>query len=249
MSQSARQEIVSRCSQALPDDFLYYQPYGNKVLRLSDELVVKFGFGLSQDEARNQIKAYELVDQRAVRVPRIYDWFEHNSLGYIVMEFAEGTTASSLDQPSLAQSLSEIIHYFQSLRSDRIGPLAQGPYHPIIFGEDDPPIFQTTSDMEIWLNERLMDASAEISLRQFPLVLCHLDLTCRNILWQPGKPPCVLDWGWAGFYPRFFEKCSHILVGREGDGDTILNMPLSAAEEGQVGLILRTWYNQQRFCL
>lgn len=244
-----REEIVSRCSQALPDDCLYYQPYGNKVLRLSDELVVKFGFCLSQDEARNQTKAYELIDQRIVRVPRVYDWFEHEDLGYIVMEFVDGAKARSLDEPLIAQSLSDIVLYFQSLKSNTVGPLARGPYHPIIFGEDDPPNFQMISDMEAWFNERLMDPSAKVSLGQFGLVLCHLDLTCRNILWQPGKPPCVLDWGWAGFYPRLFEKCCQILVGREEDGETISKMQLSTAEEVQVELVLRAWHNQQRFCL
>ena len=80
-------------------------------------------------------------------------------------------------------------------------------------------------------------------------VLCHLDFSCPNILWEEGKPPCLLDWGWAGYYPRFFEKRSHDIVGRAEDGNIVADKQLSKTEHVQSQLLLKAWGNDMHFCL
>ncbi|KIW77477.1 hypothetical protein Z517_09923 [Fonsecaea pedrosoi CBS 271.37] len=52
--------IIQRCRQATPDDLLSHPASDNKVLRLNEFLVVKSGFLPSEDEARNQMKAFEI---------------------------------------------------------------------------------------------------------------------------------------------------------------------------------------------
>jgi len=50
------------------------------------------------------------------------------------------------------------------------------------------------------------------------LVLCHLDIAPRNILWldEDDGALCIVDWASAGYYPRIFEWCSlDILRGKD----------------------------------
>lgn len=50
-------EIIERCNQAAPGLCLGSPLSDNKVLRITDELAVKFGFLLSKVEADNQTKS------------------------------------------------------------------------------------------------------------------------------------------------------------------------------------------------
>lgn len=76
-----------------------------------------------------------------------------------------------------------------------------------------------------------------------------MDLTCRNLLWSEGNPPCLLDWEHAGFYPRFFEKCSQEILARSVDGNIVASMDLSDAEEEQASLVLEAFANDMRYVL
>jgi len=61
-------EIVQQCLD--PDRQLVGGSlYGNFLVKISDEVVVKFGRGVSLEEAINQKKAFELLDSNIVRVP------------------------------------------------------------------------------------------------------------------------------------------------------------------------------------
>lgn len=52
---------------------------------------MKFGFLLSEDEARNQMKAYEILDPGIIRIPRVYRYFtDSQGYGYLVMDYMEG---------------------------------------------------------------------------------------------------------------------------------------------------------------
>ena len=73
-------EIIKRCLRAaFLEGHIGVQQYGNKVLRLSAEVVVKYGVGVTKDEAANQEKACELLDPKVVRVPKVSTFFEDDS--------------------------------------------------------------------------------------------------------------------------------------------------------------------------
>ncbi|RDL33130.1 uncharacterized protein BP5553_08569 [Venustampulla echinocandica] len=76
-------------------------PYGNNVIKLSDKAVVKFGIGVTEEEAKSQRRAYELIDHSVVRVPSVYRFFTKEELGYIVMEYMEGRVLEPVEDPPL----------------------------------------------------------------------------------------------------------------------------------------------------
>jgi hypothetical protein len=87
------------------------------------------------------------------------------------------------------------------------------------FGYDPRGPFQTTKALANHFNREL-GLAEERGLRGYapvprckpldesiftPLVLTHNDLNMRNILLDDDGMVWVVDWGWAGFYPAWFE--------------------------------------------
>lgn len=67
----------------------------------------------------------------------------------------------------------------------------------------------SVDDMDAWLNKRLEVRNKSIDLSPYPLVLCHGDLCRRNLILEgDGHSIALVDWGYAGLYPRFFEIAS-----------------------------------------
>lgn len=243
-------EIIECCKQATPDVLLGDPSSDNKVLRLNDDLVVKFGFLLSEDEARNQTKAYEILDPSIVRVPRVYQYFmDSERCGYIVMDYMKGEKKEAITDSTQIRDMSRVLQHFASKKSYRPGSLTGGPSCCILFGESDFPTFASVEDLENWFNIRLLEPTARISFEGLDIVLCHLDLFPRNILWLDGQPPCVLDWASAGFYPRLFERCSQLISQQPEENEVILKQGLSQFESLQVSLVLRAWWNNVKYCL
>lgn len=245
-----RHEIVSRCRHAAPEGCLACQQWGNIVLKIDSRTAVKFGPGVSKDEAENQAAISTMVNQEIVRVPKVYDWFQDaEGWGYLVMEFMTGERAGHLDEDKYKTKLLRVIEHLHSLTAAKIGPLHQGPHRAIIFGENSSPVLPSTKDVEAWFTRRLGKDNGIVDFSHFDLVLCHLDLTCRNMLWIEGQPPCLLDWACAGFYPRFFEKLSLDIIGQPEDGTAIVEMHLSNSESEQYWLTATAFANEMRYCL
>lgn len=242
-------EIILRCRHARPAECLAYQQWGNIVLQLDSRTAVKFGPGVSKDEADNQAAVSTMVNQEIVRVPKVYDWFQDaEGWGYLVMEFMAGERARHLSEDNYISKVSNVVGHLHSLTATHIGPLHQGPHRGIIFGENSSPVLKSTKEVEAWFTRRLCNDNGKVDFGRFDLVLCHLDFTCRNVLWIDGQPPCLLDWACAGFYPRFFEKLSLDIVGQSEDGRVIADMPLSDAEMEQYWLVATAFANEMRYC-
>jgi thiamine kinase-like enzyme len=84
-------------------------------------------------------------------------------------------------------------------------------------------------------------------------VLCHLDIAPRNILLCDDGEIFVLDWASVGFYPRIFELCSQMIMGRK-DGkfnSLVLNAMQDPDEDerSQLELLLMAWRGMQRYSL
>lgn len=85
-------EIVQRCRDPRRE---LLGPTG-RIVKLSDKTVVKFGWGVTAEEANNQRRALELLDNSIVRVPEVYRYFSRSNAkgdpesGYLVMEYIHG---------------------------------------------------------------------------------------------------------------------------------------------------------------
>jgi hypothetical protein len=246
----SRDEIIERCDKAGPQDLVSHMPYGNSVFKLSDSVAVKFGNGVTKYEAYSQEKAYQILDHDIVRIPKVYDFFEdRRGRGHLVMEFIKGETQESFTNPSQLDALSRVLDHFATQKSERPGPLGGGPSPALLFGESDPPTFEIIEEIERWCNIRHLVPGATLSLQGSELVLCHLDLFPRNILWLSDQPPCVLDWASAGYYPRIFEACSQLIRMRLEQSGGVLQIPIPECDTDRVSLILKAWGNAQRFHL
>ena len=65
---------------------------GGRIVKASEQAVIKFGIGVTESEANNQRGAYQLLDPSIVRVPRVYRFFSQGQNGYIIMEYIKGQT-------------------------------------------------------------------------------------------------------------------------------------------------------------
>lgn len=93
----------------------------NLVVKLSEEVVVKFGSGVIVEGAENQRKALELLDCSIVRVPRLYRYFTQSRrhgyppTGFIVMEYFHGEVLQLPITGSQIDQIAQILSYFSSI--------------------------------------------------------------------------------------------------------------------------------------
>ena len=227
-------------------------PYGNKVVKLSDIAVVKFGVGVKEDEANNQKRAYELVDHSIVRVPFVYRFFSKEGLGYIVMEHMQGRVLKPVEDPSLMDRITYVLTHLAKIHHSIPGALGGGKSRGSFWSEGEEPSLHTVKDLEKWFNRRLLKQHHKLVFSGSELVLCHLDIAPRNFLLLQDDSLCLLDWASTGFYPRIFEVCAlRITHGREGSfpGDVLKLEDLTDEEESHIKLMLEAYYNSMRFHL
>jgi thiamine kinase-like enzyme len=96
------------------------------------------------------------------------------------------------------ERLAHILQYFSTIQGDRPGPLGGGASRGLLWEENGKPVFKNVQQMERWLNLRLPDVDSKLSLVKYPLVLCHLDLVPRNVVWLADGSVSILDWSSAG---------------------------------------------------
>lgn len=217
--ETASQEwLIDFCERVRKEKGLYGGvPEGGRVLKLSDKIAVKISHGVSPSEAATQEFAYRNVDHSIVRVPRVYRYFVDTTTepnwpkGYLFMELIPGRTLEELDfddQKKIIPRLANIIKHLEQVSGNQVpGPVGGGILKGYLWGDYGTRTnFYSVSDMNTWLNKRLILRNEYIDLTPYPLVLCHMDLCRRNIiLEEDNKSICLLDWGHAGLFPRFFE--------------------------------------------
>ncbi|KAI9675001.1 MAG: hypothetical protein M1817_001407 [Caeruleum heppii] len=195
--------------------------HGNIVLRISDEAVVKFGFGVTPEEAANQRFAFETFNGAMVRIPRVLRYFRETfgkmrPIGYLIMEFLDGQNLASVSQEELPRAIGSVAEFLSQLSqssSNRPGPVHGGEPQGHLWTEQGARTrFHTLEDIEGWLNKRLAMSGESIDLRHCQLSFCHLDLARRNFLLRQDGSICVLDWASAGYYPTIFETCCMYLL-------------------------------------
>jgi len=101
-------------------------PYGNKVVKLSDIIIVKFGVSIKEDEANNQKRAYELIDYSIVRVLFVYRFFTKEGLSYIVMEHIQERVLKPVEDLSLIDRITYVLTHLVKIYYSIPGALKGG---------------------------------------------------------------------------------------------------------------------------
>ncbi|PYI24209.1 hypothetical protein BO99DRAFT_322443, partial [Aspergillus violaceofuscus CBS 115571] len=100
---------------------------GKRVIKISDHQVVKWGPDVTEEEAKNQSLAYELVDSHIVRIPRVYAFFsDERGWGYIMMESVEGTVVDPLEDVRAIEKVADVLDHFATLAHTIPGSLCGG---------------------------------------------------------------------------------------------------------------------------
>ena len=226
---------------------------GRKIVKVSEQAVIKFGIGVTETEAYNQRGAYHLLDSSIVRVPRVYRFFIQGQNGYLVMEYIKGQTLTSLHDPHIMQRVADVLAHLATISYHTPGPLISGIPRGLYWPENEEISFKSMADLERYFNSRLSKRGPQLDLSNCSAVLCHLDVAPRNILRQEDGSICLLDWESAGFYPRVLEVVmQRVFLGRDINFYKILleyTAHLTEEEEAQAELVMRAYYNQQKYHL
>jgi Phosphotransferase enzyme family len=196
---------------------------GRSFTKLTPDVIVKYGWSVTADEAANQKHAYLHSPGTKINVPKVYRYFRQSNVGYLVMEFIDGISLEKIllqEHPELIRNLAEAIHAFATkVPPDFPGPRNSGIPRGYLFSEDGAgkPL-STMKDLNSWLGERARLTAAEpgFGFQLSDCVFCHMDLSRRNIIVQ-DEFFCILDWEYAGFYPREFERYCILFIGQKED--------------------------------
>jgi serine/threonine protein kinase len=182
----------------------------------------------------------------ALRLPGILDYWEEEiafegsprqNIVCILMEYIQGPTIESIwsqlggeEQRQIYQQVCDALYELHSMELAFPGPfremnspadVCRGP----LFTDYDAGPFQTIHDLDDWFNERLLVCKqfqriSPTAPRFYfeKLVLCHMDVAGRNLIYSGKKEVWFLDWDYAGAYPSYFERAT---LQRGGSGEFI----------------------------
>ncbi|KAJ5971820.1 uncharacterized protein N7479_001738 [Penicillium vulpinum] len=203
------QSIIDFCRSCPEDQLIGGLRSGNQVAKLPDcDLVVKFGPFVTSHEAKNQQKVYGILDPDIVTVPSVYTFFvDDEGWGYIISDYIRGKIIDPLSDSHI-KKLARILDYFHSITYDRAGSLYGGPSIGLLWPDTNDLTISNVQQVNKWFNSRLFPGDSKVHFDPTPLVLCHLDIAPRNVIWLDDGRICLLDWASAGFYPRPLEFAS-----------------------------------------
>ncbi|KAL9066319.1 MAG: hypothetical protein Q9157_007185 [Trypethelium eluteriae] len=208
---------ISRISPVL------YRFWSTTIVRLSVNLILKFGVGMQMSE----IEAMKCALSRTtVPTPKLHRYFFAQSetsassqCGYIVMDYIEGNTLAdiwdTLDQEKRKHIFSQIASIVAQLRTvhfDQPGPLGGGSCKGFWFTEYTAGPFNNKEEFNDWFTHKLEISQlfgwARKELPPFnynSFVLVHQDLIPQNLMLDSDGKVWIIDWGNAGAYPALFE--------------------------------------------
>ena len=247
-------ELMAACSNKAYESLV---AVGRSVVKISEQAVIKNSIGVTEAEANNLRMAYKLLDPYIVRVPRVYRFFTDGNpgylgeKGYLVMEYIKGRVIDPLDDPELIRRVAQAVAHCAETPGRVPGPLGGGTSQGLLWPQGDRILINSTQELERFYNSRLRGDGPRLALGGYKLVLCHLDIAPRNILWLEDNSLCLLDWESAGFYPRFFETSQQrYIYGKDGDFNRLLLESMEALtekEEADSILVLNATFNMIRY--
>ncbi|KAF2426480.1 kinase-like protein, partial [Tothia fuscella] len=186
-------------------------------------LVAKLGPGLDLTEAES-IKFIQR--HTSVPVPRVWNSYEKDGVGYILMEYVDGELLErvwgKMDQSTRNTILLELRDYIKQMRQikppllTRIGSATGGPatdrrtMNAIKGGP-----FETEKDFNEWQLKQLVEGSSQLSRETYAsmhktdheIVFSHGDLAFHNVIVHDGHVAAIIDWEYAGWYPEHWDFC------------------------------------------
>ncbi|GAM33859.1 hypothetical protein TCE0_013f01065 [Talaromyces pinophilus] len=209
--------LTDFCNEKGEEGALVAGIFGAIVVKVTDNIVAKWGWTVTAAEAAMQEFAYKsLQDHDIVRVPRVHRFIQDDEgRGYLFMKYIPGQTLADLDvkEHNIVSRVAKIVERLGQVQA----PPEQGP-GPItddrgprgyLWGDDGVrKPFKSITDLNEWINRRIIlrKMNEFVDLSPYSLVLCYMDLCRQNmILSEDGKSIYLLDWGHAGFFPRFYE--------------------------------------------
>lgn len=211
--------LIDYCIKKGEKDTLGDDVIGAVVVKVTDKIVAKWGCTVTAGEAAMHEFAYKNLDRNIVRVPQLYRFVRDESgAGYLFMEYIPGQNLADLDiicHQDIIPRIAKIVQHLGQIQApeQKPGPINdQGPRGYLWGDEGVRNAFGSVDYLNDWLNRRLTllnevtKRNDSVDISPYPLVLCHMDLCRRNmILGEDGKSIYLLDWGHAGFFPRFYE--------------------------------------------
>ncbi|KAI0656912.1 kinase-like domain-containing protein [Cubamyces menziesii] len=197
------------------------------VYALASNIVVKVSIENMEAEARAMTLART---QTTIPVPKVHRVFEHKGECFLVMDYIHGDNLESCwnDLPAwqklrIAFTLRNYLQQLRCVRTPQIeqqvpGPITDDPSQPLrcytsSLGEYPTRAFTSRDDLRDWMNGRHRVAEYVLRRRMHqelfddsePLVFVHGDLCLRNLILGADGQLWLIDFGFAGVYPRWFE--------------------------------------------
>jgi hypothetical protein len=194
---------------------------------LSDRYLAKYYRG---DQVEDTVRAVDVARRLGVRAPSIQRVVDVNRGRFCVMERIEGTTLEEswaelgwFASARLALQLSRWVRRLRSITSSTAGSLASGKCRSFwledYYGlparsrpEDVAGFIQFWTDF-VSIRSEIKKTAAQLAqpaqrcrpwiAREF--VFVHHDLAPRNIMLDRSGRPWLIDWDYAGWYPKYIE--------------------------------------------
>lgn len=241
-----RAEIVEYCSNT--------NSQGRGVVRLR-KFAIKFG-RIGCEEVANQALAYQQLDPSIVIVPKIHCYFTEAGRDYLVMEYIEGYTKQLDQMEDLMPALVRAVMHMHTFECDTPGPANRGSCTGTLWPEDEQIILQSREDLSQCVKARLLNKHDRFCLDGTPFVFIHGDLNLRNILFLDNRI-CLLDWEFAGYFPRsaeiailyqsYAENMDDLRFRDQLAAAILARNPLTKMESNQVDCWLEFAFNSIRF--
>jgi len=147
----------------------------------------------------------------------------------------------------------------ESIRHPRFavpGPPCTKEPHMSVFGQVQSNWWPFTSYRELsaFFNDKLRSAlESQVALSDMgkfddsaPLVLTHQDLNMRNLIVGDDGRLWVIDWAWAGFYPRWFE---FVAMRRQAENEERLTKKKEAQWDAMIPFICDPFFRQEQWLI
>ncbi len=147
-----------------------------------------------------------------------------------------------------------MIEHMQSLPLDNLPPGPIGgtdgmPFQGCWFSEYGAGPFATISELEGWANHKLdiclrfhQAANKTPRFRFLQVALTHMDISCRNLILDFSNRVWLIDWGFAGVYPKGFEHAALTRQEKNAEFIKLVQAKLSSRHETEIYQLLQIQY-------
>ncbi|ETN45856.1 uncharacterized protein HMPREF1541_00037 [Cyphellophora europaea CBS 101466] len=156
-------------------------PGGSTVLKVPKfDVAIKFGGGVTENEAIAQATAFAVLDSAIIHVPKVLHFYcdSRTGIGYLTMEWING---SPIDVQDCVQvdALQIALDHLASVNRSFPRPISLGEPQGILWEDGAPDEYHTVEGLENWIN---LWQPTSVDLRGEDFVLCHLDTAADNML-------------------------------------------------------------------